>query len=192
MVSADGAEGRDNRRELRAAGLPSGGGYGNARGLVAFYQMLLNRGTLNGKRIVSPRLIAYVAKNQTGEMPDAAMAGIPMHRGARRTCSRRERPHSRPRHDRRAERIRPWRRGLVLFLGRPDQRRVVQLSDQPLRQRAIPFAAARPGGPTSFTPRSIDLHAVSPARAIFSRRVGLHPRCRAYGLRFRALCLRPE
>lgn len=81
MVSADGTEGRDNRRELRAAGLPSGGGYGNARGIVAFYQMLLNKGTLNGRRIVSPRLIAYVAKNQTGEMPDAAMAGIPMHRG---------------------------------------------------------------------------------------------------------------
>lgn len=81
MISTDG-EVRDNRREVRAAGLPGGGGYGTARGIVAFYQALLNKGALNGRRrILSPRLIAYVAKNQTGEMPDAAMAGIPMHRG---------------------------------------------------------------------------------------------------------------
>lgn len=79
-ISGDG-ELRDNRRELRVAGLPSGGGYGTARGITALYQMLLNGGTLHGRRIVSPRLIAYVAKNQTGEMPDAAMGGTPMHRG---------------------------------------------------------------------------------------------------------------
>jgi CubicO group peptidase (beta-lactamase class C family) len=41
----------------------------------------VNKGTLHGRRIVSPRLLAYVARNQTGEMGDAAMAGIPMHRG---------------------------------------------------------------------------------------------------------------
>jgi CubicO group peptidase (beta-lactamase class C family) len=80
MVSGDG-EPRDNRRAMRAAGLPGGGGYGTARGIAAFYQALLNKGALNGRRILSPRLIAYVAKNQTGEMGDAAMGGIPMHRG---------------------------------------------------------------------------------------------------------------
>ncbi|MDQ8728397.1 serine hydrolase domain-containing protein [Bradyrhizobium sp. LHD-71] len=80
MISGD-SELRDNRREVRAAGLPGGGGYGTARGIVAFYQALLNKGTLHGRRILSPRLIAYVARNQTGEMPDAAMGGIPMHRG---------------------------------------------------------------------------------------------------------------
>jgi CubicO group peptidase (beta-lactamase class C family) len=79
-IGSDG-EPRDNRREMRAAGMPSGGGFGTARGITAFYQMLLANGTLNGQRIVSPRLIAYVAKNQTGEMPDAAMSGTPMHRG---------------------------------------------------------------------------------------------------------------
>lgn len=79
-VSGDG-EPRDNRREMRAAGLPGGGGYGTARGITAFYQALVNGGTLHGRRIASPRLIAYVAKNQTGEMGDAAMGGIPMHRG---------------------------------------------------------------------------------------------------------------
>ena len=80
MISAD-TGARDNRREVRAAGLPGGGGYGTARGIVTLYQALLNKGTLHGRRILSPRLIAYVARNQTGEMPDAAMAGIPMHRG---------------------------------------------------------------------------------------------------------------
>ncbi len=79
-VSGEG-EARDNRRSLRVAGLPSGGGYGTARGITALYQCLLNKGTLNGQRIVSPRLIDYVARNQTGEMGDAAMNGIPMHRG---------------------------------------------------------------------------------------------------------------
>src|SRR4029450_4720809 len=79
MISGEG-QGR-NRREVRAAGLPGGGGYGTARGIVAFCQAVLNKGTLTGRRSVSPRLIAYVAKNQTGEMGDAAMAGIPMHRG---------------------------------------------------------------------------------------------------------------
>ena len=81
MISGDPGEPRDNRREVRAAGLPGGGGYGTARGITALYQALLNKGALNGQRIVSPRLIAYVAKNQTGEHGDVAMTGIPMHRG---------------------------------------------------------------------------------------------------------------
>lgn len=79
-ISGEG-EPRDNRREVRIAGLPGGGGYGTARGITALYQALLNKGSLNSNRIVSPRLIAYVARNQTGEMPDAAMTNIPMHRG---------------------------------------------------------------------------------------------------------------
>ena len=80
-ISGDGNEARDNRRAVRVAGLPGGGGYGTARGITALYQCLLNKGTLNGQRIVSQRLIDYVAKNQTAELPDAAMNGIPMHRG---------------------------------------------------------------------------------------------------------------
>ena len=127
-------EARDNRREVRAAGLPGGGGYGTARGIAAFYQALLNKGTLNGRRIVSPRLIAYVAKNQTGE---TGRRGDERHSDASRprsACARRERPHPRARHHRRAERVRPRRRRLVLFLGRSDQRRVVHLHDQPLRR----------------------------------------------------------
>src|SRR5438105_4316537 len=74
-------EPRDNSPEFKAAGMPSGGGYATARGMAAFYQMLLGQGRLGDIRLLSPRLIAYVTKNHTGERGDDAMAGTPMHRG---------------------------------------------------------------------------------------------------------------
>lgn len=74
-------EPRDNSPEFRAAGMPSGGGFATARGMAAFYQMLLGRGRLGSIRMFSPRLVAYVTKNHTGERGDDQMAGIPMHRG---------------------------------------------------------------------------------------------------------------
>jgi len=76
-----GPEPRDNSPEFKAAGLPSGGGYATARGIAAFYQMLLGQGRLGKVRMFSPRLVAYVTKSHTGERGDDAMAGIPMHRG---------------------------------------------------------------------------------------------------------------
>ncbi len=76
-----GPEARDNSAAFRSAGLPSGGGYATARGMAAFYQMLGHAGRLGSVRLFSPRLIAYVARNHTGESPDLAMTGIPMHRG---------------------------------------------------------------------------------------------------------------
>jgi CubicO group peptidase (beta-lactamase class C family) len=80
-VEVSGTDPNMTSRKFRAAGLPHGGGFGTARGITTFYQMLLNNGSLNGRRILSPRLVAYVSRNHTGEMPDAAMSGIPMHRG---------------------------------------------------------------------------------------------------------------
>jgi len=74
-------EPRDNSPEFRAAGLPSGGGFATARGMAAFYQMLLGNGRLGNVRLFSPRLVAYVSRNHTAERPDDAMTGIPMHRG---------------------------------------------------------------------------------------------------------------
>lgn len=74
-------EARDNSAEFRAAGLPSGGGFATARGMAAFYQMLGAQGRLGNLRLFSPRLIAYVSRNHTGERGDDAMSGIPMHRG---------------------------------------------------------------------------------------------------------------
>lgn len=76
-----GPEARDNSAAFRAAGLPSGGGYATARGMAAFYQMLGHGGRLGDVRVFSPRLLAYVARNHTGEMGDHQMDGIPMHRG---------------------------------------------------------------------------------------------------------------
>jgi len=62
------------------AGVPGGGGYSTATDLAAFYQMLLQRGRLNGTRILSPRTVQYVTRNHTGNRPDERF-GMPMHRG---------------------------------------------------------------------------------------------------------------
>jgi CubicO group peptidase (beta-lactamase class C family) len=75
------AEKRDNSAAFRAAGLPSGGGFATARGMAAFYQTLGHSGRLGNVRLFSPRLISYVSRSHTGESPDHAMTGIPMHRG---------------------------------------------------------------------------------------------------------------
>ncbi|HTV88412.1 MAG TPA: serine hydrolase domain-containing protein [Stellaceae bacterium] len=80
-ADTDAAEPRDNSPEFKAAGMPSGGGYATARGMAAFYQMLLGQGRLGDVRLFSPRLVAYVTKNHTGDRGDAQMDGIPMHRG---------------------------------------------------------------------------------------------------------------
>ncbi|HSF30719.1 MAG TPA: serine hydrolase domain-containing protein [Candidatus Tectomicrobia bacterium] len=61
-------------------GVPGGGGYSTATDLVAFYQMLLHLGALNGTRILGPRTVQYVTRNHTGDRLDERF-GIPMHRG---------------------------------------------------------------------------------------------------------------
>lgn len=70
----------NNTKAFRGAGVPGGGGYGTARAMAAFYQMLLEGGKLNGARLLSPRLVQYVTRNFTGDRIDAYM-GMPMHRG---------------------------------------------------------------------------------------------------------------
>jgi CubicO group peptidase (beta-lactamase class C family) len=72
--------GEQNSPEARRAGSPGGGGYATARAMAAFYQMLLQGGQLGSARILSPRTIAYVTRNYTGDRVDAYM-GMPMHRG---------------------------------------------------------------------------------------------------------------
>ncbi|MSO76039.1 MAG: class A beta-lactamase-related serine hydrolase [Alphaproteobacteria bacterium] len=69
-----------NAAQFRLAGVPSSGGYATARAMAAFYQMLVNGGTLAGHRIFAPRTIEYVTRNFTGDMVDQYM-GMPMHRG---------------------------------------------------------------------------------------------------------------
>jgi len=72
---------RDNSGEMREAGLPSGGGFGTARAMAAFYQMMLGSGRLGAVRLFSQRMIEFVTRDFTGDRPDEAMAMIPMHRG---------------------------------------------------------------------------------------------------------------
>lgn len=71
---------RESESNFWAAGVPGGGGYGTAKGLAAFYQMMLGKGTLNGRRFVSQRTIDYVTRSVTGDRIDSYM-GMPMHRG---------------------------------------------------------------------------------------------------------------
>jgi CubicO group peptidase (beta-lactamase class C family) len=70
----------ENTPAGRAAGIPGGGGYGTARGMAAFYQMLAQGGQLNGTRVLSPRMIEFVTRNFTGDRIDEYM-GLPMNRG---------------------------------------------------------------------------------------------------------------
>jgi len=69
-----------NTDAFRRAGVPGGGGFGSARALAAFYQMLLQGGQLNGTRLVSRRMVEYVTRNFTDDRVDENM-GMPMHRG---------------------------------------------------------------------------------------------------------------
>jgi CubicO group peptidase (beta-lactamase class C family) len=69
-----------NSAEWREAGVPGGGGYATARAMAAFYQMMVQGGTLNGVRLFSKRTIDYVTRNFTGDRVDHYM-GMPMHRG---------------------------------------------------------------------------------------------------------------
>ena len=69
----------ENNPEFRRAGTPGGGGYATARAMAAFYQMLAAGGTLNGRRLFSPRMIQYVTRSVTGDRVDDYM-GMPMHR----------------------------------------------------------------------------------------------------------------
>jgi CubicO group peptidase (beta-lactamase class C family) len=69
-----------NSAAFRRAGAPNGGGYATARAMAAFYQMLLAGGRLGGVRLLSPRMVAYVTRNFTGDRVDTYM-GMPMHRG---------------------------------------------------------------------------------------------------------------
>jgi CubicO group peptidase (beta-lactamase class C family) len=71
---------QENTQAWRRAGVPGGGGYATARAMAAFYQVLANGGSLNGARLVSPRMMQYVTRNFTGDRVDAYM-GMPMHRG---------------------------------------------------------------------------------------------------------------
>jgi len=71
-----------NTPAFRKAGVPGGGGYATARGMVAFYQMMLAGGEIGGTRLLGPRTLSYAIRNWTGDMIDQAPSmNQPMHRG---------------------------------------------------------------------------------------------------------------
>lgn len=70
----------ENNLHFQTAGVPAAGGYATARAMAAFYQMLAQGGTLAGVRLLSPRMVAYVTRNFTGDRVDDYF-GMPMHRG---------------------------------------------------------------------------------------------------------------
>ena len=59
-----------NTAGFREAGLPFGGSFGTAHAQVAFYQMLIQSGRLNGTRILSPRVVAYLTTDFIGDRID--------------------------------------------------------------------------------------------------------------------------
>jgi len=66
-----------NSAEFRRAGIPSFGGFGEARGMASIYAMLANGGELDGVRILSPEAIARATTTQWEETADG-MTGRPM------------------------------------------------------------------------------------------------------------------
>ncbi len=70
----------ENNAPSRTAGIPGGGGYATARAMAAFYQALGHGGAINGRRILSPRMVEYVTRNFTGDRLDEYMNAV-MHRG---------------------------------------------------------------------------------------------------------------
>ena len=67
-------------RVWQAAGVPGGGAYGTARGMVALYQMMLQGGRLGDVQLLAPRTLQYAIRNFTADRIDEFM-GMPMHRG---------------------------------------------------------------------------------------------------------------
>jgi CubicO group peptidase (beta-lactamase class C family) len=53
---------------------PEGGAVTTAADMARFYQMLLNKGTLNGRRILSACAVAAMTTNQTGDLKDVEFA----------------------------------------------------------------------------------------------------------------------
>ena len=74
------ADAESDEAAFRAAGTPGGGGYASAAAMAAFYQMLVAGGTLNGVRVLSPRVIEHATRNHTGDRVDDNL-GTEMHRG---------------------------------------------------------------------------------------------------------------
>jgi CubicO group peptidase (beta-lactamase class C family) len=59
-----------NAPEAQGAAIPGGGSHGTVFDLARFYQMWLNKGELDGVRILSPAMCELATTIHTGELPD--------------------------------------------------------------------------------------------------------------------------
>ncbi len=66
-----------NSREFRTSGIPSFGGFGEARAMARIYAMLANGGEIDGVRVLSPEAVARATVTQWTEEADG-MTGRPM------------------------------------------------------------------------------------------------------------------
>lgn len=70
-----------NRPEVRAVGVPGGGGIARAAEIALFYQPLVNGGEVaNGKRILKPETIEFATKVRTTEQHVEPLLGHPINR----------------------------------------------------------------------------------------------------------------
>ena len=135
-------EARDNSRGIQGGRDAERRWLRDSPGMAAFYQML-SAGTARHVRLFSPRLIAYVSRNHTGERGDHQMGGIPTHRRLGPRRPRRQRPHPRPWHYRRALDLRHG--GVVRHPpGSIRKAAFVQLPDQLRVARSVAFDSAGP------------------------------------------------
>jgi len=66
-----------NSAEFRTSGIPSFGGFGEARAMARIYAMLANGGSVDGVRLLSPEAVARATVTQWTEAADG-MTGRPM------------------------------------------------------------------------------------------------------------------
>ena len=65
-----------NIRPADAYGQPGAGAYSTAQDLARFYQMILNQGTLNGRRILSAAAVQFMTSVQTGNFEVGFAPGL--------------------------------------------------------------------------------------------------------------------
>ena len=65
-----------NAPDVQAAAIPGGGSYSTVYDLARFYQMWLNRGELDGVRLLSPALVELATTIHTGAMEDRLIEPI--------------------------------------------------------------------------------------------------------------------
>ncbi len=120
-----------DNKDFYLSGVPGAAGYATAGDIALFYQMLLGLGQLNGKRILSPRMVQYATTNQTGDRLDEFF-GLPMPpRSWACTCADilTHYPGSAPAYSS-CFHLRSWWCGHVVQLCRSGQRRIIYLFDQ--------------------------------------------------------------